>query len=120
MEGWLKQNFVGLLVGLFGLIGVYTTMQIKVSAHESQIHELTIHVKKLDNVTDAVPILIRDVADAKEERAELKPILTGLATSVTNLNITLVEFKGQLELSNSKLNNVKENQVKLLESLEKK
>ena len=117
MEQWLKQNLWGLVVGLFGLIGVYTTMQIKVSAHEAKISEISTHVKKLDNLTDHVPILIRDVEAAKEERAELKPILAGLATSVANLNITLVEFKGALELSNSRLDNVKENQEKILNGM---
>ena len=120
MENWLKENFVGLLVGLFGLIGVYTTIQVKVSAHESQLHDLAAQYKELDKVTDILPILVRDVEEAKEERAELKPILAGLATSVTNLNITLVEFNGQLELSNSKLNTLKENQTKLLDKFNNK
>lgn len=119
MEQWLKQNLWGLVVGLFGLVGVYTTMQIKVSAHESQIYELTTQVNKLGRITDHVPLLIRDVAAAKEDNAELKPIIAGLATAVANLNITLVEFRGALELSNSRLDNVKENQEKILDSINK-
>ena len=110
---WLRQNILAMLVMAGALVGVYASAKVEIASHNTSIQELSLHIKKLDRLTDEIPTLRKDIERSKDEMAEIKPILSSLAEGVHKLNVTLADLNGSLKTSDLRLSNLEKTQERI-------
>ena len=107
-DTWLRTNFVGLLIGVAGLVGTYTTLNSKVEVVAYEVEQRTEYKGRVQ-VLEKELILIRATQDAgKRYWDRFENLLKSNTIALNNNSSVMTGIKVQINEHNRRLTKLEE------------